>query len=53
MGKEEIVHTEQFLRFPVFSSPLFTSLSFTSNLEFSSANSFSLEESKVRPSGKG
>ena len=43
--KGEIAHNEQFLPFPVFSTYLKHSL--PSNLKFSSANSFSLEESKM------
>ena len=45
VGKEEIACKEQFLLFPtVFSTGVETFLPFSSNLELSSANSFSLEE---------
>ena len=47
VGKGEIAHNEQFLLFPVFSTHLNNFLPFSSNLKFSSANSFSLEESKI------
>ena len=47
VGKGEIAHNEQFLLFPVFSTCLGNFLSFSSNLKLSSANSFSLEESKI------
>ena len=47
VGKGEIAHYEQFLLFPVFSTHLDSFLLFSSNLKSSSANSFSLEESKI------
>ena len=47
VGKGEIAHYEQFLLFPVFSTHLDSFLLFSSNLKLSSANSFSLEESKI------
>ena len=47
VGKGEIACYEQFLLFPVFSTHLNTFLPFLSNLKLSSANSFSLEESKI------
>ena len=53
MGKGEKAHNEQFLLFPVFSTLLENFLPFSSNLELSSANSFSLEESKVCGLEKG
>ena len=47
-GKGEIAHNEQFLLFPpVFSTRLDNFLPFSSNLKLTSANSFSLEESKI------
>ena len=46
VGKGEIARNEQFLFFPVFSTHLGNFLPFLSNLKLSSANSFSLEESK-------
>ena len=52
-GKVEIARNEQFLLFPVFSTHLENFLPFSSNLKFSSANSFSLEESKICHFGKG
>ena len=51
--KVEIARNEQFLLFPVFSTPLENPLPFSSNLKLSSANSFSLEESKISRLGKG
>ena len=48
VGKGEIARNEQFLLFPtVFSTPLDNFLPFSSNLKLSSANYFSLEESKI------
>ena len=47
MGKGEIARNEQFLLFPVFSTRLDNLLPFSSNLKLSSANSLSLEESKI------
>ena len=47
VGKGEIARNEQFLLFPVFSTCLDNFLPFSSNLKLSSANSFSLEESKI------
>ena len=47
VGKGEIAPNEQFLLFPVFSTCLDNCLPFSSNLKLSSANSFSLEESKI------
>ena len=47
-SKGEIAHNEQFLLFStVFSTRLDNFLPFSSNLKLSSANSFSLEESKI------
>ena len=47
-GKGEIAHNEQFLHFPQCFLPLLEKfLPFSSNLKLSSANSFSLEESKI------
>ena len=47
VGKGEIAHNEQFLLFPQCFLPIWITLSFSSNLKLSSANSFSLEESKI------
>ena len=47
VGKGEIAHNEQFLLFPVLFTHLDNFLLFSSNLKLSSANSFSLEESKI------
>ena len=48
VGKGEIARNEQFLLFPqCFSTRLDNFLPFSSNLKLSSANSFSLEESKI------
>ena len=48
VGKGEIARNEQFLPFPiVFYTRLDNFVLFTSNLNLSSANSFSLEESKI------
>ena len=47
VGKGEIARNEQFLVFPVFSTHLDNFLPFLSNLKLSSANSLSLEESKI------
>ena len=53
-GKGEIARNEQFLLLPtVFSTYFGTFLPFSSNLKLSSANSFSLEESKVCRLGMG
>ena len=53
VGKGEIAHNEQFLLFPtVFSTVMENSLPFSSNLKFSSANSFSLDESNICHLGK-
>ena len=47
-GKGEIARNEQFLLFPtVFSTHMDNFLPFSSNSKLSSANSFSLEESKI------
>ena len=47
-GKRESARYEQFLLFPTVFSTLFENFpSFLSNLKLSSANSFSLEESKI------
>ena len=54
VGKGEIAHNEQFLLFPLcFSIRLDNFLPFSSNLELSSANSFSLEGSKICRLGQG
>ena len=53
VGKGEIARNEQFLLFPVFTTRVENFLSFSSNLKLSSANSFSLEESKICHLGKG
>ena len=53
VGKGEIAHNEQFLLFPVFSNHLENFLPFSSNLKLSSANPFSLEDSKICCLGKG
>ena len=53
VGKGEIAHNEQFLLFPVFSTLLENYLPFSLNLNLLSANSFSLEESKICHLGKG
>ena len=47
VGKGEIARNEQFLLYPVFSTCLDNFLPFSLNLKLSSANSFSLEESKI------
>ena len=48
VGKGEIARNEQFLLFPqCFSTHLDNFLPFLLNLKLSSANSFSLEESKI------
>ena len=47
VGKGEIARDEQLLLFSVFSKDLEKNLPFSSNSELSSANSFSLEESKI------
>ena len=46
-GKGEIAHNEKFLFFQVFSTCLDNYLPFSSKLKLLSANSFSLEESKI------
>ena len=52
--KGEIARNEQFLLFPrVFSTRFKNFLPFSSDLKLSSANSFSLEESKTCRLGKG
>ena len=53
MGKGEIARNEQFLLCPVFSTLLQNILPLISNLELSSADSLSLEESKICRLGKG
>ena len=54
VGKEEIARNKQFLVFfTVFSTHLENFLPFSSNSELSSANNFSLEESKICHLGKG
>ena len=54
MGKREIARNEQFLPFPtVFSTHLETFLAFSANLNSSSVNLLSLEESKICCLGKG
>ena len=45
--KGEIARNERFLLFPVFSTHLDNFQAFSSNLELSSANSFSFKESKI------
>ena len=53
MGKGEIARNEQFLLFPPVFSPHFDNfLPFSSNLELPSADSVSLEESKICRLGK-
>ena len=52
VGKGEIARYEHFLLFPVFSSCVENFLPFSLNFKLSSANSFSLEESKICHSGK-
>ena len=47
-GKGQIAHNEQFILFPRFFSALLENfLPYSSNMKFSSANSFSFEESKI------
>ena len=53
VGKAEIARHKQFLLFPLFSTHLENVLPFLSNLKVSSANSISLEESKICCLGKG
>ena len=53
VGKEEIACNEQFLHFPVFSTHFENFLPFSAHSKLSSANSFSLEESKICCMGKG
>ena len=53
-GKGEIARNEQFLLFPQCFLPVWRAfLPFSTNLKLSSANSFSLEESKICCFGKG
>ena len=53
VGKGEIARNEQFLLFPtVFSTHLENFMPFSLNLKLSSANCFSLEESKICRLGK-
>ena len=47
VGKGEIARNEQFLLFAMFSTSLDNFFPFLSNLKLLSANSFSLEESKI------
>ena len=47
VGKGETARNEQYLLVQVFSTRLDNFMPFSSNLELSSANSFSLEESKI------
>ena len=54
VGKGEIARNEQISPFPtLFSTCLKNFLPFSSDLKLSSANSFSLEESKILSFGKG
>ena len=53
VGKGEIAHEEQFLLLPKCFLPFWRTLPFSSNLKLSSANSLSLEESKICCLGKG
>ena len=54
VGKGEIARNEQFLLFPQCFLPVWENfVRFSLNLELSSANSFSLEESKICRLGKG
>ena len=54
VGKGEIAHGEQFLLFPqCFLLVWRTFLPFSSNMKLTSANSFSLEKSKICRLGKG
>ena len=55
VGKGEIAHNEQFLLFPHCFLPILITFChfFFSNLKLSSANSSSLEESKICRLGKG
>ena len=54
VGQVEIARNEQFLLFPQFFSTLLDNfLPFSSNLKLSSANSLSLEQSKICRLGKG
>ena len=54
LGKGEIAHEEQFLLFPtVFFYPFGELSAISSNLKFSTATSFSLEESKICCLGNG
>ena len=47
VGKGEIGGNDQFFRFPVFSTLSENFLPFSSNLKLSSADSFSLKDSKI------
>ena len=51
--KGEIARYEQFFLFPLCFLPVRSSQPFALNLKLSSANSFSLEESKIYHVGKG
>ena len=54
VGKGEIARNDQFLLFPQCFLPVLKNFQlFSSNLRLSSANSFSLEESKILSSGNG
>ena len=54
VGKGEIAGNEQISLFPkVFSTCLESFLPFSTNLNFSSANSFSLDETNICRLGKG
>ena len=53
VGKGETKHDKQFLLFPLFSTNFENFLPSLSNLKLLSANSFSLEESKICHLGKG
>ena len=53
VGLGEIAHYKQFLLFIVFSSLMENFPTFSLNLKLSSANYFSLEESKISCLGKG
>ena len=52
VGKGEIACNEQFLLFPLCVQPIWRTLSFFSNLTLLSANSSSLEESRIYHLGK-
>ena len=53
VGKGEIARNEQFLLFPQCFLFVLRTLPFSANLKLSSANSFSLEESRICCLGKG